>query len=147
MWRPVNMIDENIKDYYLIDIVTDMRAVSHIWEELHSDIVQNFYFWRSTHLTPSIGSLVVDTSAAATVTEYDAQIRIQLNFMGPVRARMSISNFRNSPIKDVEEEENDVSLIDQVCNPLNSDSDSCNGNPEKLVPLPPVVEQLLHNLR
>ena len=109
MERAVDLADENIKDIYNVDILTTMKWIKWIWEDLPAAVVRNFW----THT----GELLRESSEDGAIGErvLDLEISNNIGVLVPGRARMSIADPLN-PVGEDEclQEEDDVDMVADI---------------------------------
>ena len=98
MERGMDLIEENVKTIYSVDVLTAMRWVKSIWRDLDGSIIRNC--WKHTGLlVPDImpGNAMVGENVPSDGEDILGE---QIGNLVPQRTRMSISELLNPNGKD-----------------------------------------------
>lgn len=94
MERAVDIIDENVQNIYKVDILSAMRALKRLWEDLPSEIIEEC--WRHTDICQN-SELCSDAIGPEDIlTAQREALRISIEEIVPIRARMAIDKSLNA---------------------------------------------------
>lgn len=151
MERALDLVDENVRNIYKVDILTAMRWVKRVWNDLPSSVISNC--WKHTGLlseektisrVTTISSLC---NAPAPESEVVGVLEEQVSSLVPSRVRMSVTDLLNpeGELEDCRQTVTDEELVTAMLGD-ESDSDqevaSSQTHEPDSVPLPSSTEQL-----
>ena len=105
----VDLADENIEDFYNIDILTAMKRTKKIWKDLPAAFIRNCW----THT----GLVLRESSEDVAISErvLDLEISNNIGFIVPERVRMLVADLLNPMGEDqCLQEEDDVGMVADI---------------------------------